>query len=408
MSLLFENESFPIKRDIMPSLKRFKTKYPGVYYVDGTAKGTGKPERIFYIRYWKNDKQVEEKAGRQFQNDMTPARAAQIRTQRIEGNQPSNRERREILRTEKQAESNKWTIERLWKEYKKGRKDNKALRTDKGRYEKYLKPAFEKKEPKDLAPLDVDRLRIRLLKKKSPQTVKHVLNLLTWIINFGVKKGLCTGLSFHVEKPEVHNEKTEDLTPQEIKKLLKAIEEDTHSQAGPMMLMALYSGIRRSEMFKLKWGNIDFEKDFIELVDPKGGPSQKVPLNEPARALLENHPRHESSLYVFPGRQGKQRADINKAVNEIKTKAGLPKDFRPLHGLRHVFASMLASSGEVDMYTLQKLLTHKDPRMTQRYAHLRDEVLKKASDLAGEIISEVTKVSNKDDSDDVNKGVEKK
>jgi integrase len=41
------------------------------------------------------------------------------------------------------------------------------------------------------------------------------------------------------------------------------------------------------------------------------------------------------------------------------------------------------------MYTLQKLLTHKDPKMTQRYAHLRDETLKKASNLAGDIINEL-------------------
>ena len=52
----------------------------------------------------------------------------------------------------------------------------------------------------------------------------------------------------------------------------------------------------------------------------------------------------------------------------------------PLHGLRHVFASTLASSGKVDMYTLQKLLTHKSPIMTQRYAHLRDDALKRASE----------------------------
>ena len=38
------------------------------------------------------------------------------------------------------------------------------------------------------------------------------------------------------------------------------------------------------------------------------------------------------------------------------------------------------------MYTLQKLLTHKSPQMTQRYAHLRDETLRKASDLAGDLI----------------------
>ncbi|MDP6394274.1 MAG: hypothetical protein QF466_02310 [Desulfobacterales bacterium] len=48
-------------------------------------------------------------------------------------------------------------------------------------------------------------------------------------------------------------------------------------------------------------------------------------------------------------------------MNKIKEDTGLPEDFRALQGLRHVYASMLASSGEVDMYTLQKLLTHKNP-----------------------------------------------
>jgi site-specific recombinase XerD len=82
--------------------------------------------------------------------------------------------------------------------------------------------------------------------------------------------------------------------------------------------------------------------------------------------------------------------DINQQVNEIKKGAGLPRDFRPLHGLRHVFASMLASSGQVDLYTLQKLLTHKSPTMTQRYAHLRDQALRQASDLAGNLIGQLT------------------
>ena len=53
-----------------------------------------------------------------------------------------------------------------------------------------------------------------------------------------------------------------------------------------------------------------------------------------------------------------------------------------------MYASMLASSGKVDMYTLQKLLTHKSPSMTMRYAHLRDEVLRGASNLAGKIVGE--------------------
>jgi integrase len=58
---------------------------------------------------------------------------------------------------------------------------------------------------------------------------------------------------------------------------------------------------------------------------------------------------------------------------------------------------MLASSGKVDLYTLQKLLTHKSPQMTQRYAHLRDEALKRASDLAGSLIDEVMNGKEKED-----------
>ena len=91
---------------------------------------------------------------------------------------------------------------------------------------------------------------------------------------------------------------------------------------------------------------------------------------------------------MFPGRGGKQRTEIRRPIDRIRKAAGLPKDFRPLHGLRHTYASMLASSGQVDLYTLQKLLTHKTGAMTQRYAHLRDETLRRASDLAGDMINQ--------------------
>jgi integrase len=50
---------------------------------------------------------------------------------------------------------------------------------------------------------------------------------------------------------------------------------------------------------------------------------------------------------------------------------------------------MLASTGKVDLYTLSKLLTHKSSLMTQRYAHLRDETLKRASALAGELVNKI-------------------
>jgi integrase len=155
--------------------------------------------------------------------------------------------------------------------------------------------------------------------------------------------------------------------------------------------------MRRGEMFKLKWTDVDFERGFISIRNPKGGVSQKIPLNEQARAVLENHPKTKISKdqeepkyseYVFVNTQGNPFTDIRARVNAIKEAAELPADFRALHGLRHTYASMLASSGKVDLYTLQKLLTHKSPVMTQRYAHLRDEAMKKASELAGKIIEQ--------------------
>ena len=89
------------------------------------------------------------------------------------------------------------------------------------------------------------------------------------------------------------------------------------------------------------------------------------------------------------------KVKVKGIQQNLQARVGIPKEFRALHGLCHVYASMLASSGKVDMYTLQKLLTHKSPQMTQRYAHLRDEALKSAANLAGEIIGEAMKKDNK-------------
>jgi integrase len=391
---------------IMPTIQRVRTKYPGVMYIVGKSTVNGKPEKIYYVRYRKNGKEIEEKAGRQFQDDMTPAKAAILRAMRIEGKQLSNRKRREADIFRREAQESRWTIGKLWVEYKKNNPKLKGLRTDENRFEKYLKPLFGSREPNELLPLDVARLKVELQKKKAPATVRNVLELLRRIVNFGHKNKLCQGINFTIQMPTVNNEKTEDLTSEQLANLLKVIEKDTHQQAGSMMKMALFTGMRRGEMFKLKWKHVDFERGFILIKDPKGGPDEKIPLNDASRELIDKIPQTDSP-YVFPGRGGRRRTDINKAVNEIKTAAGLPRDFRPLHGLRHVYASMLASSGQVDMYTLQKLLTHKDPKMTQRYAHLRDDALKKAANLAGELISEAGLYKKRDKKDKKNKIIEK-
>ena len=375
----------------MPRQERIKTKYPGVYYIE--ANGARSKERIFYIYYRRNGKQIEEKVGYQYVDDMTEAKANGIRSDRIRGKEPSNEQRRETQKVAKLEEAGKWTLSRIWGEYETNKADSKAIRTDKGRFKKHIKPSLGGKEPHEIIRLDIDRLRVNLSKKLKPQTVKHVLGLLKRIIRFGAKRQLCRELPFPIDTVKVDNCTTEDLTPEQLKNLLKAITESTDIEAANIMRMALFTGMRRGELFKLKWADVDFDRGFITIRhDPKGGISQKIPLNDQARDVLKHHP--ETADHVFVRGDGKPFTDIRRRVNPIREAAGIGADFRALHGLRHVYASMLASSGQVDMYTLQKLLTHKSPIMTQRYAHLRDETLRKASTLAGNIIEQAAKAED--------------
>jgi integrase len=214
--------------------------------------------------------------------------------------------------------------------------------------------------------------------------------LLRRIVNYGVKQGYIAPLTFQIEMPKVDNVKTEDLTQEELKRLLKALEESPDTRAVSIMRIALYSGMRKGEIFKLKWTDIDFHRGFISIREPKGGKSQKIPLNSNTRAVIEAVPDNDTE-FLFPSNRSKTGHvfTIQKHLEVIKKEAKLPKDFRPMHGLRHLYATMLANSGKVDMFTLQKLLTHKSPEMTQRYAHMRDEALRKASDTVDVIFAEI-------------------
>jgi len=371
--------------------RRYSTKYPGVFYREVQRLGGPGTEKVYYIIFKKDGVVYEEKVGRQYVDDMTPARAAGIRAERIEGRRLSRKEIRERLEKQRRLEASKWTIDRLWLEYKKQNRHLKGLFIDENRYKNYLKEPFGSKEPHLISPLEIDQFKSRLIKRGlADATARNVMELLRRLINFAKKRNLCRVPSYLGELPRVSNEKTEDLTPAQLAKLWEVLDNDPNRTAANMMKFVLLTGMRRGELFRLKWSDIDFDHGFIFIRDPKGGRDQKIPLNRAAEEVLMS--QGNDSEYVFPGRNGKQRVDINKQVNRIKRAAGLPENFRPLHGLRHVFASMLASSGLVDMYTLQKLLTHKSPMMTQRYAHMRDEALKKASELVEDLIATDTEL----------------
>lgn len=372
-----------------------KTKFPGVKFIMGTSPVTKKPEKIFYISYYKNGRRYFEKAGREGKPEsMTPTKANSIRTDRMRGVEPSNRERREAEAAAREAEeaarkaeAGRWTVGKLWEEYVKQRFSGEADYSDKANYENHLKDAFGAKEPSDLLPLDIDRVRVKLLKALSPGTVAKILGLLRRIVNFGEDKRLAPGPGFKITLPKVNNERTEYLNDAQMAVYIRTCREWADPQEGNFQLLELFTGMRRGEVRGLQWTDVDLDRGFVTIRNPKGGVDQTIPLSDTAHVLLEAHPHAGANPYVFAGEMGGARGlkQIGDASRKIKAAAKLPESFRPNHGLRHAFASHLASSGEVDLYTLQRLMTHKSPMMTQRYAHLRDETLKRGADVMGRI-----------------------
>ena len=125
----------------MPVQKRFATDYPGVHYIEGKgAPSSGhKIEKIYYIDYRKDGKRFQEKAGRQFKDDMTPARASLIRAAKIEGRALPNVAKRAAEKAKKEAEKNRWTIAKLWDNYCKTFPANKGIRNERNKFDRYLR-----------------------------------------------------------------------------------------------------------------------------------------------------------------------------------------------------------------------------------------------------------------------------
>lgn len=398
---------------LMAKQARIKTKYPGVFLVDSISPATGKPDQIIYIRYKKAGKLIEERVGRTSVDAMTPAKAAQTRSLRMAGKSDPNTVKRAKEKAVKEAEAGRWTVERIWTAYNDAHQDRACAKPD-AAYFIYILPELGQKTPTDLVTLDLERLRRNLAKTKSPrtgktlaaQTQKHVLALLKRMFRWAADMG-------HIEHPHhlkfrmptVDNEKTEFMTEDQLDAYLQALDEEPDQDDAAFFRIMLLTGIRRTALLNVQWSDLDLENGFLTLrgATAKNDKTQTVPLSPGAVAVLKSITPNrytdgekygEIIPFVWPGKGGDgPREDFRRMGRRLRDKAGLPKDFRPCHGLRHHFASMLASSGKVDLYSLQKLLTHGSSAMTQRYAHLSDEVLKRAISTADEMMDKRRKVT---------------
>ena len=151
------------------------------------------------------------------------------------------------------------------------------------------------------------------------------------------------------------------------------------------LLMVLYgTGMRRSELARLKIAHIDSQRMIIHVVDGKGHKDRDLPLSP---TLLENlriyWQRLKPRTYLFPSRLHRDREQpiSDKAVwwacTEAAKKCGLRKAVSP-HLVRHAWATHLLEAG-TDLRTIQLLLGHEDLEVTAQYLHLSAQHLQKVA-----------------------------
>ena len=169
--------------------------------------------------------------------------------------------------------------------------------------------------------------------------------------------------------------------PAEAERLLTACE----TFLRPIVLTALHTGMRKSEVLGLTWDLVDLTHGFIRLKQTKSGKARALPFNETLWSLFSQLRTRDDIPWVFHDEaghrychrdtEGKLKNDIRHAFDRACATAGIA-DFT-LHDLRHTFASWLVMKG-VPLATVSSLMGHTSFTMTLRYAHLSPKHLTSA------------------------------
>ena len=143
----------------------------------------------------------------------------------------------------------------------------------------------------------------------------------------------------------------------------------------PIVLTAIHTGMRKSELLGLTWDCVDMTRGFIRIKKTKNGKARALPFNETLWSLFSELRTRQDVLWVFHDTAGNRWNDIRHPFDGACKTAGL-SDLH-FHDLRHTFASWLMMRG-VPLATVSNLLGHTSPTMTLRYAHLSPKHLTSA------------------------------
>jgi integrase len=234
-----------------------------------------------------------------------------------------------------------------------------------------LRSYFEGKKISEISPQNVEAYKLARAQVCSRQTVNNELSVMRAMYNLAIRLGKAKlnpvkGVKFF----RVQNQRVRYLTQNEAKLLLAYCDRSIR----PIVIIALNTGMRKSEILGLKWSQIDLDQGEIILTRTKNNEIRRIPINAVVKRVLSDQPRAVHHPYVFANQHGRV-PNFRKLFELAVRRAGID-DFR-FHDLRHTYASWLRMQG-VDIRTIADLLGHKSLQMSLRYSHLSPSHLKRA------------------------------
>jgi integrase len=176
-----------------------------------------------------------------------------------------------------------------------------------------------------------------------------------------------------------NNRRERALTEDEVKRLIDACPKYLKS----IVIAALYTGLRKSDILNLKWRDIDLKKGLVRLEETKTEKTRNIVLNSDMITLLQSLP--VKCQYVFPNKHGKPFTDIKRSFEASLKKAGIEQsdDRRRkivFHTLRHTCVSLLTERG-ADTTAVKNYVAHASEEMTKHYTHLSEEYARRTAEI---------------------------
>jgi len=186
------------------------------------------------------------------------------------------------------------------------------------------------------------------------------LACLRHIFNMGIEWEFLTKnpVASKVVRFDKEKSRNRTLDDDELERLLKACS----GQLQQLVLLAVNTGMRRGEIFGLKWEDIDLAKRKILIKHTKSGDDRTIPINSFLHRLLDSMTR--DSVLLFTNGVGRKISDVKTAWRNALREADI-NDFR-FHDLRHTVATRLARA-KVTESVIALILGHKRTSMTSRY-----------------------------------------